>query len=146
MKKLMSLKAVLATLILSFSLAASAGPHHPEHYLEMMQKQLELSDDQVTAIREVMKNNKPKKEAIHNKLKTLKKDLHQQMKAENVDANAIKSINQKIASQKSDLMLLKLNARKEIAAQLSSQQLEKFKEFKAKMQKRMKHRREHKED
>lgn len=109
-----------------FPLSSTAGPHHPEHKLEKMEKLLNLTDDQSAAIKEIVmtahEQAKPTREAI----KPLKESLHQALKADSVDEQTVRQLSAQISEKKTDLMLLHNRTQRLVKAQLTAEQAEKF--------------------
>ncbi|MEE4244187.1 MAG: hypothetical protein V2I33_02175 [Kangiellaceae bacterium] len=123
-------KFAIAIIVGSVSLSSLANPDLPNHrdesHIKRLTRLLDLSDSQVSTISEILSSNKPQRQGYHQSLKS----LHQQLKAEGqldtINETAIKQINQKIASVKSEIMLMKLKTKKLIEAELNEEQLIKW--------------------
>ncbi len=132
----LSLKAVLATLMVALSGLSFANPN-PEK-LAMMKDVLDLSADQVTAIGTIMNTSAEKAHPHRETMKSLKQQMKQLAEADEVDRKQIKSVATQMADQKTELMLIHLAAKKEMKAQLSAEQQAKFE----KLEQHKKHKRE----
>jgi len=92
---------------------------------------LDLTEQQRVEIESIVKNaiqaNKPKREEI----KALYVELKEIKKSDKVDEQAIRTLASEIASLKSDLFIMHINKRKEVAALLSAEQLERLERIKA---------------
>ncbi len=148
MNKLYILTGFLVTLVIAgFTYHATANPHHKgAHGFSHGEDQLgrgmnikrvmrhlaalDLTDEQRVEIKSLVKagieDSKPQRDSL--------KAMHQQMKklmhADTVDEAAIKSLAAEMANIKSDLMILHINKRQQVAALLNDEQQAKLKKMK----------------
>jgi len=139
---------IMTVLVTSYSAHSEAKPdqyneHRFAHYDgkhrgEMKTKRimrhlslLDLTDHQREKIESVIKNAvgaaKPKRE----EMKRLHAQLKELKKSGKIDEQAIRALASEIASHKSDLFIMHLNKRKEVAALLTPEQLVRLERIKA---------------
>ncbi len=150
MKKIKLLGSILlAASIAMLSVNVNAGHHskserHHNHSdkkptIKKVMKQLsklDLTDDQKTEIKVVVKSGLEKSKGKWQAMRELKKQMKALKHAEPLDEQAIKSLSAEMADIKSDLMIMHINKRKQVTSLLTDEQKEKFK--------KMKHKRGHK--
>ena len=149
MKKLSIFAGILATLMIAgYSLHLTAGPNHKGHHgFSNMHEQhargmtekrimhhlshLDLSEQQEIDIRALVKEGIVASKVKREEIKALHMQLRGVRQSDSVDEQAIRTYSADIASLKSDLMIMHLNKRKEVAALLTDEQKSKMEKMKA---------------
>jgi len=133
---------VLSCLLFAGSIA-QAGPHHPKHKLEMMDKKLDLTDAQEKAVGAILEANHPSIMQAKKEIKGYKKQIHALLKADSIDEDQVRSLNAQAADKKTDLMILKANTHRLIQEQLTPEQIAKMDKWHEKKKKHGKRKHAH---
>ncbi|MBV1910930.1 MAG: hypothetical protein KUG78_16645 [Kangiellaceae bacterium] len=133
-----------------FSVPSYAGPEHqyrtsahedemfPRHQQRMNMgrmmhhfSHLDLTDEQTLSIKNLIKDGFEQGKAKRGVMKTLHHQKRTLTKSDIIDEQAIRTLGVEIANIKSDLMIMRLNKRREVEALLDEQQVTKLKAMKA---------------
>ena len=98
--------------------------------MEKMIKKLDLSDEQATKVRSIRESFQPKMEALYEKMKENRKQLREEMHAENIDMNKVKKLAQKMGDLKANKIVLRSEMRNNIHKVLTKAQREELKKRK----------------
>ena len=130
----------------AFAIApAQAGPNHDSHkHAKKHQghggmyilKKLDLSDEQKTEVKAIMKNAKEQKKGLHESLKAYKQALSDLINRTDYSEQAVRSLQAQYQSVFADKAVIKANASHQINALLTPEQQAKKAEIKAKMKAR----------
>ncbi len=141
MKPLKLLMSAIA--LFTLSSVAFAGPHHPQHKLEIMKEALDLTDAQSEAIAAIFESTQADAKPLREQYKTLKRSLRETIKTQPIDEASIKQLTAQAAEVKADLMILKAKSRQLVQQQLSEEQAAKMQRLQQKMSKRKQRRSPH---
>ncbi|NVJ59502.1 MAG: Spy/CpxP family protein refolding chaperone [Gammaproteobacteria bacterium] len=94
--------------------------------LQKMEQMLDLSSDQVTAIKQIFQSSKQTAQSDKAKLKQLQKNIKQQMDQSSVDEQSIRKLAHQAADTRVNLMLLKHASEQKIKSVLNAEQQAKF--------------------
>ena len=130
----------------AFAIApAQAGPNHDSHkHAKKHQghggmyilKKLDLSDEQKTEVKAIMKNAKEQKKGLHESLKAYKQALSDLINSPDYSEQAVRSLHAQYQSVFAEKAVIKANASHQINALLTPEQQAKKAEIKAKMKAR----------
>jgi len=95
--------------------------------LESMIEHLDLNDEQVTQVRNIRGNYKPKMASLRDKMKDNRKKLRDEMHEDTIDQAKIKELAQTIGKLKADKIILRSEMRTDIHKVLSDEQRKKMK-------------------
>ena len=129
--------AAIVIIIASAGLATAQGPRHgqgkggcekagPGHRVEMMAKHLDLSDDQLTAIKAIHEDSKKDGIEKRKELKRLRNELKGEMLKDNPSEKTVLGINSKMGALKTEMKALKLKTRLAVREELTSEQRDKM--------------------
>ncbi len=122
------------------------GKQHKKHYnsyehdefeapssKRIMRKlsKLDLSDAQKTEIESLIADGIKSTKSQRETLKSMRHQMKALLQADNVDETAIRSLSTELANVKSELMILKLNKRQQIASLLNDEQKSKLGKMKS---------------
>lgn len=102
--------------------------------LKRMQKHLDLTAEQTTKIKEIHEKYRAKAEALHAKIKPLRKQLHDALTSDSAQRSDVEQLMRKMADVRIEMQLLHFDRHAEVTALLTPAQKQKMKEH---MQKRM---------
>ena len=128
---------VIVILVASAGLAAAQGPRRghskggcdmagPGQRIEMMAKHLDLSDDQLTAIKAIHENSRKDGLEKQKELKRLRNELQGEMLKDNPSEKAVLGINSKMGALKTEMKALKLKTRLAVREELNAEQRDKM--------------------
>ncbi|MGX5175274.1 Spy/CpxP family protein refolding chaperone [Aliikangiella sp. IMCC44653] len=139
----MNLAKSIAVVALSgflFSTAVSAGPHHKghgdkqQHRTHRMLEALDLTEAQQAEVKKIHSEGKDDRKAQHKQMKSLKKQLHGLLQAEQIDEGAIKAVSLQMAEQKADMLINKARKKQRVYALLTPEQQQKWQAIELKKQ------------
>jgi len=98
--------------------------------MEKMIKHLDLSDEQATQMRNIRKSFQPKMEALRDKMKDKRKQLREEMYADNIDQSKVKELAKTMGDLKANKIILRAEMRSKIHNVLTKAQREELKKWK----------------
>ena len=99
-----------------------------------------ITTEQQEQIKNVIDSHRDEFKAIGERMRTARDGMRAAAEADSVDENTIRAKSQEVAGVEADQAILGAKVRAEILTLLTTEQIEKVKEFRAEMQKRMEQR------
>jgi Spy/CpxP family protein refolding chaperone len=103
-------------------------------------RQAGLSSEQQEQIKNVMDSHRDEFKALGERMRAAHQGMRAAVEADTVDENTIRAKSQEVAGVEADQAILGAKVRAEILTLLTPEQVEKIKQFRAEMQKRMEQR------
>ncbi|WP_196140049.1 Spy/CpxP family protein refolding chaperone [Aliikangiella sp. G2MR2-5] len=111
------------------------GRHHG---FKRMLAHVGLTDEQKSQIHQLKESNKEAVEARHEKIHELKMQIHQLLKGDEIDRQAVKNLSYQVADLKVEQAIMHAGLKKQVLAMLTDEQKSKMEEMKKKRIERMK--------
>lgn len=105
-----------------------------QYRMEKMIKHLGLNDEQAKKVRSIRESFQPKMEALRSTMKENRKQLREEMHADNIDQSKVKKIAKTMGDLKANKIILRAEMRNEVHKVLTKEQ-------RAEMKKQKEHRR-----
>ena len=110
------------------------------HYrMEKMIKRLGLGEEQATQVRSIRESFQPKMEALRNKMKDNRKQLREEMHADNIDQSKVKELAKTTGDLKANKIILRAEMRSNIHKVLTDAQRKEMKKQKGHRGSKYKH-------
>ncbi|NVJ49386.1 MAG: periplasmic heavy metal sensor [Gammaproteobacteria bacterium] len=115
----------LILIVATFSGSLFAGHRdggHQQKRLAFLTEKLELSQAQSEAVKGIMNNAKAEGQSYRENIQQLKQQVKQEMSKASPDKGVVQQLNRQISDQKTELMLIRAQAHKDMKALLNAEQ------------------------
>ena len=108
------------------------GKEKREHKISEIRKQLALTPDQETQLKNHREKHRSQMETLHQQIKTRKEQIREELQKEDFDLNKVKQIHSELKSLKDQMEDHRLDRILQVRQILTPEQFNKFKELKNK--------------